>query len=489
MTMTKTSDRANSRRRLIVRRVTIGMGACILTAGLGGIATVASASPVSRPVTPASSPGWHATEAPVPSTAAADPVVTPRQITCAAPGECVGVASFNSKSGFAVGLIEQLHNGAWTATSAPVPSGISPRQKVTLTSVSCATVRSCGVSGFIGTTTARRSELLTLVNGHWSAQAAPLLPQTLPNSQTLEAISCPRQFACVAVGRDQGGPHQYFRGLIEEQTESGWKAVEAPLPADATHTSDPFGGVESVSCTNAMQCTTVGAYVDNAGNRELFVDTLAGDHWRSSRLPLPADAAVNPLGFLGYVTCLNGTRCLAVGNVDVTDGQRGLFEREVAGKWHASVAPDPAGAPEDIDVNINEASCPTVSFCAATGNWKDNNDNNRGILETLSGGRWHAVAAPAPEGDRTNLYMESVSCPVDQWCVASGSTNFTGLLEMFDGGPWTVTSAPLPAPGTFAVFGSTSVSCPSPDMCAALGLYERRGPPKTQPGLLETYHG
>jgi len=294
----------------------------------------------------------------------------------------------------------------------------------------------------------------------------------------------------VAVGRYQGGAHGYFQGLIEVQTGSGWRAVEAPLPADATRTADPFGGVDWVSCTDAGQCTTVGAYVDNQGRRELFADVLTGDRWHSSRLPLPDDAAANPLAYLGYVTCLNATRCLAVGNVNLANGaQHGLFEREIAGTWHAIVAPNPAGTPGGVDVNINEASCPTVSFCAATGNWKDNNGNNRGILETLSGGRWHAAAAPAPAGDRTNLYMESVSCPVDQWCVAAGSTNFTGLLEMFDGGPWTVTSAPLPANGTFAVFGSTSVSCPSAQMCGAFGIYVRRGPPQAQQGLLETYHG
>ena len=226
------------------------------------------------------------------------------------------------------------------------------------------------------------------------------------------------------------------------------------------------------------------------GRRELFADVLTGDRWHSSRLPMPDDAAANPLAYLGYVTCLNATRCLAVGNVNLANGaQHGLFERKIAGTWHAIVAPNPAGTPGGVDVNLNEASCPTVSFCAATGNWKDNNGNNRGILETLSGGRWHAAAAPAPAGDRTNLYMESVSCPVDEWCVAAGSTNFTGLLETFDGGPWTVTSAPLPASGTFAVFGSTSVSCPSAAMCAAFGIYVRRGPPQTQQGLLETYHG
>lgn len=389
----------------------------------------------------------------------------------------------------ATGVIEQLRGGTWTATSAPAPSGIPQPQKVTLTSVSCPNPASCGVSGYLSTPSTRRSELLTLVNGHWSAHAAPLLPDTLPDSQTLSAISCPRPGSCVAVGRYQGA-HGFYQGLIEVQSGYAWHAVEAPLPADVIRTANPYGGVDWVSCTDAEQCTTVGAYVDNKGRRELFADVLTGETWRSSRLPIPAGAAANPLAYLGYVTCLNAFRCLAVGNVTISDGaQRGLFEREVAGTWHAAKAPDPAGTPADADTAINEASCPTVSFCAATGNYRDNAGNNRGILETLSGARWHASAAPAPAGDRTNLYMESVSCPVEQWCVAAGSTNITGLLETFADGQWTVTSAPLPADGTFAVFQGTSVSCPSARMCAAFGIYVRRGPPKSEQGLLETYHG
>jgi len=462
---------------LAIRRSVSCLAACAACTGTAGLAIAAPAR-------------WTPVQAPVPGTAAANPVVSVRQVTCAAPGECVAAASFNNKSGFAAGVIEQLHGGTWTATPAPVPSMLSQRQKVTLTSVSCANPGSCGVSGYLGTPAARRSELLTLVNGHWSATAAPLLPGTLPDSQTLSAISCPRPGSCVAVGRYQGGAHGYYQGLIEVQSGPDWHAVEAPLPADVTRTSDPFGGVDWVSCTDAGQCTTVGAYVDNTGRRELFADVLTGSRWHSSRLPVPADAADNPLAYLGYVTCLNALRCLAVGNVTTAGGgQRGLAEREVAGTWHARVVPDPAGTPADADAELTEASCPTVSFCAATGNYQDSEGNNRGILATLSGARWQAVAAPAPAGDRTNLFMESVSCPVDQWCVAAGSTNVNGLLETFAGGRWTVTPAPLPAAGTFAVFQATSVSCPSARMCAAFGSYERRGPPRTEQGLLETYHG
>jgi hypothetical protein len=433
---------------------------------------------------------WTATQAPVPDTAAANPVTSPRQVTCAAPGECVGVGSYNSKSGYAAGLIERLHDGSWTATTAPLPRSITPPQKVTLTSVSCPATDSCGVSGFLDTPSTRRSELLTLGHGRWVAQAAPLLPQTLGDSQTLSAISCPRPGRCVAVGRYQGGAHGYYEGLIEVQAGRRWHAVEAPLPADATTTADPFGGVDWVSCPQAGQCTTVGAYVDSKGNRELFADVLAGGAWRSSRLPLPAKVAANPLAYLGYVTCLAPGQCLAAGNFDATGSdQHGLFETEVAGKWHATSAPAPAGTPADADVTMNAASCPTAAFCAATGDYQDTAGNHRGILETLSGGKWHAVLAPAPASDRTNRYLEAVSCPVDGWCVATGSTNINGLLETYASGHWKVTAAPLPNEGTFAIFQGTSVSCPSDAMCAAFGLYAMRGSPTTQQGLLETYAG
>jgi hypothetical protein len=291
----------------------------------------------------------------------------------------------------------------------------------------------------------------------------------------------------VAVGRYQGGPHGYYEGLIEVQSGSAWQAVEAPLPADTIRTGDPYGGVDWVSCPADGRCTTVGAYVDDQGRRELFADVLDHGRWHSYRLPLPATAAADPLAYLGFVTCLHPAHCLAVGNLTVSDGgQEGLFEHEVAGRWEARVAPLPAGAADSPDATIIEASCPTARFCAATGNYRDAG-GIRGVLETLSDGTWHAVSAPAPAEDRSNRFMESVSCPVANWCVAAGSTNFTGLLETFAGGHWTVTAAPLPAEGSYAVFQRTSVSCPSTRMCAAFGVYTRHGPPASGLGLLETY--
>lgn len=488
MTLPATAPRRRSSHRAALRRRIICLVACVLSAAGGACAAGGTATAAIRASTPAVTT-WSPSEAPLPGSVAANPAVSVRQLVCAAPGQCVGVGGYNNSSGIGTGVIEQLRGGHWTAAKAPVPSGTSGPQKVTLTSVSCPTRYSCGISGYLGTPTTRRSELLTNVFGRWIARAAPLLPGTLADSQTLSSISCARPGRCVAVGRYQDAKG-YYQGLIEVQTGFGWRAAEAPMPADVATSENPYGGLDWVSCPAAGKCITVGAYVDSHGRRELFADVLARGTWRSTRLPLPAAAAANPLAYLDYVTCLSPGRCLAVGNVNVTGGaQDGLFEHEIGGTWHAHLAPLPAGAPASADATINEASCPTIHFCAATGDYQDTDGNNMGVLETLSGGTWHAVTSPAPPTDRTNRYMETVSCPIAHWCVAGGSTNISGLLETYACGSWTVTAAPLPSPGSFAVFASTSVSCPSARMCAAFGSYLQSGTVSKEVGLLETYRG
>lgn len=196
------------------------------------------------------------------------------------------------------------------------------------------------------------------------------------------------------------------------------------------------------------------------------------------------------MAYLGYVTCRSAGDCLAVGNYVTSLGAtEGLFERQTSGVWHASSAPVPANAdPEDPDATINEASCPTASFCAATGAYHNADGGNRASLETLSGGTWMAVAAPAPAGDESGRFVSTVSCPVAGWCMAGGSTDASGMFETYSGGHWTVTVAPLPASGFHAVFRSTSVSCPSVSMCAAFGSYTRHSGIRLQgQGLLETF--
>ena len=191
MTPSRMGARQRPAPRIGLRRLPLYLLVCAIGAGTGATALSAAALGAARAgAQPARQ--WKAIQAPMPGTAAADPDVSVRQLTCTAVGACVGVGAFTSKSAARSGVIEQLRNRRWTATAAPVPRGTSPAANAVLTSVSCPGSASCGVSGYLVTTASRRPELLVLRAGRWSAQAAPLVRGTIPISPTvLISISCP----------------------------------------------------------------------------------------------------------------------------------------------------------------------------------------------------------------------------------------------------------------------------------------------------------
>jgi hypothetical protein len=431
---------------------------------------------------------WTPVQAPVPRTAAVDPSVSARQLTCPATGICFGVGSFTSQSGNRAGLIEQLDNGNWIGTQAPVPIGTPQNTQVVLASVSCANTTSCAIAGYLDRPLRRLPLALTLsTSGQWRAHPVKLVPGTKKTSSTtLSSIACPAAGKCLTVGRYQDSAGNY-QGLIVTQSASGWQGAKAPLPANAG--PDPVGDLEWVDCVAAGKCTAVGAYVDNHGNRQVFADRLSGGSWTAAELPVPSNGASDPLAYLGYLTCVNATNCVAVGNYATKlGGQSGLFEREVAGAWKATQAPLPGDAdPEDPNATINEVSCPTLTFCAATGTYQDEDANNRAVIETLAGGVWSAIPAPAPAADFTGRYLSSVSCPTARFCVAGGSTDIIGLLDTYRNGKWSTTTAPLPSAGFHALFRNNSVSCPASGNCVAFGSYTKSNGSHPQgQGLLET---
>lgn len=451
-----------------------------------GLACVAAGAGAAASAAPAVGQ-WTPLQAPVPGTARTDPAVSVRQLTCADAEDCVGVGSFAKQTVGRGGLIEQLSGGTWTATQAPLPVGAPASAQVVLSSVACPTTAWCGVAGYFDTPTARHPLGLVLNGGRWLVRAVPAVTGEEPGSTTLSSISCASAGQCIAVGhyKDDSG---HYQGLIARLSGGLWRTSRAPLPGDAG--PDPVGGLEWVSCVSPGQCTAVGAYVDKNGARALTLEVLSGGTWRAARGPLPSDAASDPLAYLGYLTCLDARDCTAVGNYSTSLGAtEGLILRELGGSWHAITAPLPADAdPQDPRASISEVSCPTDSFCAATGGYTTSEGNFGAVIETLARGVWKAIPAPAPVDDQTGRYLASVSCPTAQFCIAGGSTDFNGLLDQYYHGKWSVTVAPLPGPGFHALFRTNSVSCAAYLECTAFGSYTSK--PSTGPqgqGLLEAF--
>jgi hypothetical protein len=370
-----------------------------------------------------------------------------------------------------------------------------------------------------------------LVPGTPAAAAPPVQGYTttqapLPNDQNANpqvytaSTSCPVSNGCVVVGWYDDTSNRPW-GLIEQQNGTTWTETQAPQPNNAGSGVDQglwLGSSQcgvllfdelcrAVSCPTATTCYAVGQYLDTAGHSEPVIETLSNGTWSSTEGPLPTtpppatDAGPNfPDAFLMSVSCASATSCVAVGQYEDTSGNiQGLIATLSGTTWSAQAAPFPSGQSASLDQSILEGvSCPTVTFCAASGFFVDTSSQSNGWLVTLANGTWTGVRAPEPSdaggdpGGHQLALLPQVSCPSPTACVAVGlylnaSSQTFPLLDSWNGSGWTDNPMPLPNNAGSAPTSPqqlTAVSCGSPVSCVAVGFYLDTG---NHPyGLIET---
>ena len=125
-------------------------------------------------------------------------------------------------------------------------------------------------------------------------------------------------------------------------------------------------------------------------------------------------------------------------------------------------------------VDFKSVACPSASACVIAGTYVDSSGFSRGLLEWGSGTSWQATESPLPDSAARSSSLESVACTSPSSCVAVGGRGYgggisDGMIVTGSGTSWTVTKAPnLPNTPT-QVTGLSSVSCPSPSACVAVG--------------------
>jgi hypothetical protein len=296
----------------------------------------------------------------------------------------------------------------------------------------------------------------------WTTTEAPL-PFDSGNGTTDPQVytassTCPAANACVTVGwyYDDGSPQQSW-GLIEQQNGTSWTDLQAPQPSNAgsgTNQGFWFGSSQcgfddpchAVSCPTATFCVAVGGYSDTAGHTEPVVDTLSNGTWTSSIGALPNDAAPDggpgtPNASYYSVTCLSTTSCVAVGSyVNTSSVTNGLIATLSGSTWTAVAAPRPSNASNTL--GLLDVACPTSSFCAVTGYYQDTTSSGafNGWLLTLTNGTWSGERAPEPsdggnDGDSHQFAATTgLSCPTASDCLAVGQYENTsgGLLPLIE---------------------------------------------------------
>jgi hypothetical protein len=168
--------------------------------------------------------------------------------------------------------------------------------------------------------------------------------------------------------------------------------------------------------------------------------------------------------FLGGVSCVGTSFCVAVGYINGTSTDKTLIQKWNGTSWATLSSPHPG-----TGSFLNAVSCVSTSFCMAVGSYGTRTASPT-LVEKWNGSKWSMVTSPNPGTPAANG-LDGVSCASPTSCVAVGSSDVnptaTPLAEKWNGTSWTLTTLPDDA---LASSGLNGVSCPSATFCLAVGV-------------------
>jgi hypothetical protein len=197
----------------------------------------------------------------------------------------------------------------------------------------------------------------------------------------------------------------------------------------------------------------VGAYF--AGVYLPYSETWNGTTWTVHSIPGPAGGQFNG------IACMSATSCIAVG----TAGNLPLAEAWDGTSWTVLPTPLPAGAP---DGDLTAVSCSSTTACLAVG---VTTHATRPLAELWNGTSWIPHRTPhLASASRSGL--NGVSCTHTGRCTAVGwqfvKPHQLPLAEHWNGTRFTVQATVYPPRSQLSDL--FSVSCPSANICTAVGL-------------------
>jgi hypothetical protein len=248
----------------------------------------------------------------------------------------------------------------------------------------------------------------------------------------------------------------------------GWSIQPTPNP--------PFSdsnGLSSVSCSDAADCAAFGS--GNAmGFPGVFAEVLSGGGWTNQPIGGFNSNGVDAFG----IDCPGANVCYAVGDaayvVPGITSPSPLLLRFDGSNWNTLNVPGIGNK----WASLHGISCGSETDCLAVGEVK-----GKPLVESLSGTKWHRVAAPQVR----HALLYAVSCTDLDQCMVVGSVKQSprlGVAELWNGQSWKRERTPKLAHGHRGVLAD--VSCTAPDACVAVGAY--RGSAGSQP-LAERWNG
>ncbi len=273
-------------------------------------------------------------------------------------------------------------------------------------------------------------------------------PIELPGASAgvVNSVSCTDATDCTAVGESQseyGGTQEPGYATETDGTWGTYTATAAP----------PGGGgiFSGVSCVAAGDCTAVGQDAD----AEMIYATESNGTWSSIHQISPTGGSVT-LYSGGSVSCAAAGDCTAVG---VDGNQKPVYVTETNGTWGAMTE---FSAPDFY--TLEGVSCTAAGDCTAVGADASGDLCASGyapIYATESNGTWGPVTA-LPCFDHS-LGFSAVSCTDAADCTATISDDGEAYDTESDG-TWGTGTQVSGSPGSL-----NAVSCTDATNCTAVG--------------------
>jgi hypothetical protein len=162
---------------------------------------------------------WTTQTAPLPSNHnVSTPYAELYGVSCTFDGACTAVGQYSDTNSNNQGLVESISSGVATPAEAPVPSDHATNPGAALNAVSCLSGSACTAVGGYDNASGATGLIDQLSGGAWTATTAPL-PSNAHGSSGLDVVSCSFRSACSAAGF-YFIPSGSEQGLLENYTPS-----------------------------------------------------------------------------------------------------------------------------------------------------------------------------------------------------------------------------------------------------------------------------
>jgi len=282
----------------------------------------------------------------------------------------------------------------------------------------------------------------------------------------LHAVGCePASTAlCTAVGRSTSVGAD--SPIAQRWDGSSWSSQAPALKSGATHTR-LFG----VDCPSATRCIAVGnAQVSGSGAAPL-AQLWNNDRWSIQVTPVPSGSTDSELVDVG---CNSTANCVGVGSAEIGGVRTAIAERWTSPDWALDSVPIPAGATSS---QLDGVDCLWSNYCVAVGRYTTSSGAVRSLAMFWDGTAW-ALRTLTEPGAASQSVLLDVSCtPSPNACMAvgawknvnDGNKQFTLAYRLSGSSTWALQSTPNPAGSIATVL--QDVSCATATSCTAVGSW------------------